>query len=530
MENKPKFEKINFILLAIIGIMVLFGCLFVFPKSYNPAQETDKIALESPRVDILEDGSKMYRLYPDTENSYAHDLLFYTNHQEVFVYADDMLIYSREKVNTIWGHTTGSVWNMVEIPKATKEIKVNIKPVYKSNKQAIVQFYYGNGIQMYNQQMDSSVFDIVVCVLIFALGFCLTVYYLIIRRGQEQLRAILYLGIFAMFLGVWALGETKGLMFLVQNRVMASYAAYICLMGVCIPFVYFCNYFMNVEDNYFHQIVIIYCWIIGGVAHVLQFLNIRDIKQNIGFVHSMIIVAFSYFVYSTYKCFQNDNFRRRAIVNSVGVVILLMAILVDLALYYKNRLHANRVGKFGFLIYVVLLGFETGRQTHIQMDEARKMEVYHEMAIKDFQTDCYNRNAYNADSANLHAVDRYMIITFDLNNLKACNDNLGHAMGDAYITGAAGLIRDVFEEYGKVYRIGGDEFCVLAPNISEDTVKSLIKELKYKEKETEYASMEMPLGIACGYAEYDPFMDYNIEDTRERADMLMYENKKKIKK
>ena len=36
-------------------------------------------------------------------------------------------------------------------------------------------------------------------------------------------------------------------------------------------------------------------------------------------------------------------------------------------------------------------------------------------------------------------------------------------------------------------------------------------------------------GIACGYAMYDPVIDKDIEETRHRADLSMYENKKEIK-
>jgi diguanylate cyclase (GGDEF)-like protein len=57
----------------------------------------------------------------------------------------------------------------------------------------------------------------------------------------------------------------------------------------------------------------------------------------------------------------------------------------------------------------------------------------------------------------------YVIVTFDLNNLKQCNDQYGHRAGDEYIINAAHIIEDNFERYGKCYRIGGDEFCCIIP-------------------------------------------------------------------
>jgi two-component system cell cycle response regulator len=55
-----------------------------------------------------------------------------------------------------------------------------------------------------------------------------------------------------------------------------------------------------------------------------------------------------------------------------------------------------------------------------------------------------------------------LLILCDLNGFKAYNDTFGHPAGDALLArlGAA-LARDI-DGHGRAYRIGGDEFCVLA--------------------------------------------------------------------
>ena len=45
--------------------------------------------------------------------------------------------------------------------------------------------------------------------------------------------------------------------------------------------------------------------------------------------------------------------------------------------------------------------------------------------------------------------------------MKRANDSYGHAAGDELICAAADCMRDSFHEYGKVYRVGGDEFAVI---------------------------------------------------------------------
>ena len=53
--------------------------------------------------------------------------------------------------------------------------------------------------------------------------------------------------------------------------------------------------------------------------------------------------------------------------------------------------------------------------------------------------------------------------------------------------------------------------------------------LKVAIKQYRQNTLDDNFGIACGYAIFDPEIDKDIEETRHRADLSMYENKKEIK-
>ena len=55
----------------------------------------------------------------------------------------------------------------------------------------------------------------------------------------------------------------------------------------------------------------------------------------------------------------------------------------------------------------------------------------------------------------------WIYISLDLNSLKHVNDTYGHAAGDEMICAAATCMMASFGEFGRVYRIGGDEFAVI---------------------------------------------------------------------
>ena len=91
------------------------------------------------------------------------------------------------------------------------------------------------------------------------------------------------------------------------------------------------------------------------------------------------------------------------------------------------------------------------------------------------------------------------------------------------------MIGTVFQDKGKCYRIGGDEFCSVMKSEETDIEQSFFDELRELEKEYNQNSSIEQIAIAYGYAWFDESQDGSLMDTRNRADVMMYENKKRMK-
>lgn len=80
----------------------------------------------------------------------------------------------------------------------------------------------------------------------------------------------------------------------------------------------------------------------------------------------------------------------------VGALLLVFfATIIDVGGYYKA---GNAVGVFGrssFLIFIVVLGIESARQTVARLKKGRRMEELEQFALNDSMTGMYNRNAYD---------------------------------------------------------------------------------------------------------------------------------------
>jgi diguanylate cyclase (GGDEF)-like protein len=59
--------------------------------------------------------------------------------------------------------------------------------------------------------------------------------------------------------------------------------------------------------------------------------------------------------------------------------------------------------------------------------------------------------------------DRFALVLFDLDGFKSYNDSFGHLPGDALLRRLGQKLELAVAGWGKAYRLGGDEFCLLAP-------------------------------------------------------------------
>ena len=109
----------------------------------------------------------------------------------------------------------------------------------------------------------------------------------------------------------------------------------------------------------------------------------------------------------------------------------------------------------------------------------------------------------------------------DLNNLKHTNDSLGHAAGDELICAAADCMKSCFQNYGNVYRIGGDEFAIIMVEMTSD-LKYTIEEKIEAVNETLSKEVDgvpaVSLSVGVAFSDRDNAEDDIFKD----ADKALY--------
>lgn len=166
-------------------------------------------------------------------------------------------------------------------------------------------------------------------------------------------------------------------------------------------------------------------------------------------------------------------------------------------------------------------------QNEIIAQEKRNAEEWMMKSNTDELTGFYNRHAYETDMSefeNSVLADDFIYVSVDVNSLKTVNDTIGHNAGDELIVGAAECLDKCFSTYGKLYRIGGDEFIAII-YADEQQLEVIKKDVEEKTK-TWDGQLVHGLTMSCGYVSKREMPELSARQIAILADQRMYEAKK----
>lgn len=133
-----------------------------------------------------------------------------------------------------------------------------------------------------------------------------------------------------------------------------------------------------------------------------------------------------------------------------------------------------------------------------------------EGAIRDFLTGLYNRRYFFDAGCELlsrcrQSGEGLACIMVDIDYFKKVNDTYGHAIGDLVIKGIGRMLGEDAGPKDIVARIGGEEFCILAPGVTNGDIFARFEDLRLKIETTAAAilpdapplSVTVSVGICC---------------------------------
>lgn len=533
--NKSSMKK-NYTLYFLISIVIFLFLIVIFvnDRATDTRQQQSAYAV-STWTDCQATFYMKKTVLSGTitvDNSVGSVLAFYSVHQEVKFYVGGRLIYKYPVVNNNpLSDSPGYCWHFINLPYNTNDIEIVITSPYDSCLKNVPTIYIGNDFSLPAHIITKDIVPFALCIIMLVLGIVLSLYHIFISRNISTSGKLLKLGLFSIVLSIWSINECSLTTLLLKNNLVTSYVSFLSLMLLSFPFAMFVQTFYEDESKIWNRfcqanlLQIVICL-------VLAFTGIADLRETIWTTHIMMVSLVAIIVVQSYRMIRNEIHSRTVKIHIACLFICIITLVLDMIGYYFGSGDGNTFGRLGFLTYILALGISSARESTSLMKMGQEANAYQTLAYTDQMTGLNNRTCFNVDFAKLSENPTDIaVIDFDLNNLKYVNDTFGHSAGDLYINSCGTIIYEIFNGLGKCYRVGGDEFVALIEKASSIDMTHYLAMLESSvdasNREQKVAKMKMQ--IAYGYAIYDPDLDKNLEDTYNRADKMMYINKKEKK-
>ncbi len=149
-------------------------------------------------------------------------------------------------------------------------------------------------------------------------------------------------------------------------------------------------------------------------------------------------------------------------------------------------------------------------------------------SFNDTLTGGYNAKAYHEEINDFFKDEstkkELWCVVSDMNNLKLINDNLGHVEGDNALRNSYYALNGNFGEYGKTFRVGGDEFVSLLTGCDKDKIDEMIIEITALVNKANKNSV-YKYSLAIGYDKFVGKTHNEYKAFFELVDKKMYDNK-----
>ena len=217
------------------------------------------------------------------------------------------------------------------------------------------------------------------------------------------------------------------------------------------------------------------------------------------------------------------------------LIIFAVSMLILFAMVIEAVYSIRTIGRSSIIMVTIFyyMFFQTRiHNESMTKEQSIRMQLEHANRM-DGNTGVLNKKAFSDEmkkflqEQNENTASRFGFVFLDLDHLKEINDKLGHSIGDIAISDVADTIRAVFRKTDLIGRFGGDEFCILLPNIPEQRFRCCLDEIQEKLKR-KYSIDDTIVHVTAsmGAVYVEGYIDLSYEQLIQMADEALYQAKK----
>lgn len=168
------------------------------------------------------------------------------------------------------------------------------------------------------------------------------------------------------------------------------------------------------------------------------------------------------------------------------------------------------------------------KQIYIELENRQSLnKKLDKSANFDYLTKLMNRWCFLDNLEDLVISNRVGIALIDIDFFKKVNDNYGHSIGDEVLKNCANLMKKHFGEHTElICRWGGEEFLVLAYNVSEYDFENTCENFRVEYSNSTFSVEGLKSSVSIGFVYVESSFASNILDEYiTKVDKCLYEAK-----
>jgi len=204
------------------------------------------------------------------------------------------------------------------------------------------------------------------------------------------------------------------------------------------------------------------------------------------------------------------------------------AYVIDRGVQYTLARYAMYSVITGVLVSLLILCAIIVRHQHLRLQ--RDAKQLNRLATTDSLTGCLNRRAMDQESAKLEQTTNpnAALLALDIDHFKHINDTYGHETGDQTLVWFAQTVRSVLRPKDVFARIGGEEFTVYMPDISEEEAMKVANRICSHVASTAFcvSSKKIDITVSIGAVHLSNAPVNSMKACQRAADTFLYTAKK----
>ncbi len=499
---------------------------FDFPKSIDKG---DKVVLYNVLPKSTDFNLPVLKL-----QTYSSVINVYLNGDRVYSYGED--IYSNNGF-------VGNGYHCVSVTGAGGDsIKIELIAAEWRPFSSVEQIELTDYSNVFKQMVVGNRITFVACIFLILFGIIVMGVsgWIIIKR--PVLSMLFWIGLLSLSIGTWtSCNYGFAQLFNVSMPIATTLEYSGLLMGMISAIMYFKDYVWRMDNARQKFVFSVFAGLICVFSAVILTLHVTDILHMpslLTFIHAVIGAEAIYIIVLIVRILKSGGNSEKVLFT--GFCILTAFVFAEIISYilkvYTDIDIMDRAGVsvIGTIVFVAFMFINFSMDLLQKLKAASEKEIFYKMAYTDALTKIPNRRYCEKVMNDLSEREEpYGIFSFDLNDLKYINDNMGHNCGDDLIAGFADILKETFGTDEVIGRMGGDEFIAIVrsgPDYNHMDFISRLNEIMERENKREN---RFQYKVSYGYADSSELTSdnghINSHDIYAIADDRMYVCKRESK-